>query len=252
MGRHGCGTRHGMPKLIFAQHGFEASERRAYAQIYPVQTVDGVVHALGGKELALACERVAEVQPGVRCKTGSAVCTPPAGQRLGQLYQKIVHTVPPFYKQYAQAEAEELLLRCYLAAFQQVWAPWRAAHSGRIRLEGWWAARPKAHGEAASSPWACATPLLGAGTRGVPLDAALRIAASAAALWVHKGGNSRDPSARAALSAEPVDQFPSETGGVLLFGIPQQDVTEKLATALDRALQCATQGAKEVEPEGDA
>ena len=47
--------------------------------IYPAQAVDGVVHALGGKELAHACLKVPEKAPGLRCSEGrssrqSALC----------------------------------------------------------------------------------------------------------------------------------------------------------------------------------
>lgn len=199
---------------------------------------------LGGKELALACESVAEVQPGVRCMTGTAVCTPPAGQRLAELYQKIVHTVPPFYKQYAQADAEELLVRCYLAAFGEVWGPSHGTGTGRRLLEGWFVAGPE--DEAAKKPWACATPLLGAGTRGAPLETAVRAAASASAMWIEEG-SARDTAARTAPGAEPEHQIPSETGSVLLFGIPHHHVADKLAAALDGVFGCKAAEVLEIE-----
>ena len=186
-------------------------------QVYPAQTVDGLVHAFGGKDLALACERIAEVEPGVRCVTGAAVCTP-ASARLAEQFQKIVHAVPPFYSQYTEAEADALLLSAYRSAFHAVWGR-QSADAGRRFFQGWWTQDAR--------PWACATPLLGAGARSAPVEAAVCVAAFAAAEWIQECA----PSGHAHVAP-----------GAVLFGIPEQCVAEQLAAALDQALDVDKNG----------
>ncbi|CAJ1346255.1 unnamed protein product [Effrenium voratum] len=51
--------------------GMEAGE----SMFYPMQVVDGQVHALGGHALKEACNRLPDRAPGVKCPTGEAVVT---------------------------------------------------------------------------------------------------------------------------------------------------------------------------------
>jgi O-acetyl-ADP-ribose deacetylase (regulator of RNase III) len=148
------------------------------------------VHALGGKDLARVCQQVSEQAPGIRCPVGAAVSTP-AASTLSHYYQKIVHTVPPFYAG-ADDEAERLLLSCYRSSFDEVWREEgaddtlaRSRRGRRLRWGfGWQSGSPETAKDARRPPsYSCAVPLLGAGVRGVPLDVAVRVAARAAAAW---------------------------------------------------------------------
>ncbi len=56
--------------------------------------VDGAIHRAAGPELRVACERVPEVRPGVRCPTGEARITP--GFALPARF--VIHTVGPIYR----------------------------------------------------------------------------------------------------------------------------------------------------------
>lgn len=70
--------------------------------------VDGAIHRAAGPKLRLECERLPELQPGVRCPTGQARITGghdlPAGH--------VIHTVGPVYNGGNSGEAEQLA-SCY-------------------------------------------------------------------------------------------------------------------------------------------
>jgi len=126
--------------------------------IYPEQVVDGRVSEFGGQQLRLEVEKLPQLEPGVRCRIGSAVRTVATGE-LRHNFECIIHTVTPFYKQ----EGWERLLRsCYWEAFNQVWG------------------NSCGHQQTSSN---VATPLLAAGAKGVPLDLASRFAAQACTDW---------------------------------------------------------------------
>jgi O-acetyl-ADP-ribose deacetylase (regulator of RNase III) len=202
--------------------------------LYPSQTVDGTVHTLGGEDLARACMRVKEVSPGVRCPIGNAVCTPPGGRRLCELYKAVVHTVPPFYQQYSKEDAEELLLSAYRNAFAQAWLH----HTDTAPTGGWrwawgWVGSEKRGAEKPGNVRACATPLLGAGARGAPIEAAVRVAVIAAAEWIRGSAIST--------SCHDVD-----AENVLIFGIVDAEIADTLETALDQTLQCLHQEEEEI------
>lgn len=55
--------------------------------------VDGAIHRAAGRDLRQACERVAEVTPGVRCPTGEARITP----AFNLSSKVVIHTVGPVY-----------------------------------------------------------------------------------------------------------------------------------------------------------
>ena len=55
--------------------------------------VDGAIHAAAGHELIVACRRIPEVRPGVRCPTGEARLTP----GFGLPARFVIHTVGPRY-----------------------------------------------------------------------------------------------------------------------------------------------------------
>lgn len=55
--------------------------------------VDGAIHRAAGPELLVACRKVPEVQPGVRCPAGSARIT----DAFNLPVSRIIHTVGPIY-----------------------------------------------------------------------------------------------------------------------------------------------------------
>ena len=70
--------------------------------------VDGAIHRAAGPELLVACRKIPEVRPGVRCPTGEARLTP--GFRLAARH--VIHTVGPVWHGGARDEPE-LLASCY-------------------------------------------------------------------------------------------------------------------------------------------
>ncbi len=235
-----------------------------------------MVHALGGKDLARVCQQVSEQAPGIRCPVGAAVSTP-AASTLSHYYQKIVHTVPPFYAG-ADDEAERLLLSCYRSSFDQVWREEgadtlaRSRRGRRLRWDFGWQS-----GLSEDVRWSCAVPLLGAGVRGVPLDVAVRVAARAAAAW-SRAQSARGPTcagdARAGTtlvgarerqrqrqreggsfpsssSASSLENSPTgdEAASVLLFGVVDAEVVRELEAALAAELEGAGEAGVEREPE---
>mmetsp|Transcript_39232 Transcript_39232/g.85335 ORF Transcript_39232/g.85335 Transcript_39232/m.85335 type:complete len:234 (-) Transcript_39232:73-774(-) len=126
--------------------------------IYPEQVVDGRVHEFSGKALRHEIERLPEIEPGVRCKLGSAVRTPATGE-LRHNFAYVIHTVAPFYKRDEWDEGQ--LRSCYWEAFNNVWGSKRKSDPGDT----------------------VATPILAAGAKGVPITLAARVAAQACTDW---------------------------------------------------------------------
>jgi len=138
--------------------------------LYPVSTVDGLVHQRGGAALrcAIQMQRLAHhyYQTGTSssydcssaiCPVGRAVPTTAAGD-LSEQYHQIVHTTPPFYEHHQQ-DPETALAQCYQSALTVAATAKQVvddAHHHHI-----------------------ATPLLGAGCRGFPVEVACRVAARA-------------------------------------------------------------------------
>ena len=134
--------------------------------LYPSQVVDGVVTALGGRALraqldAIPEDGVDEVGQPMRCAVGEAVVTT---QRVRlAAFDTIAHTVPPFWPSSSSSSSNDSeewarsIGSCYTASVR---ALLRAAPSSRGAM------------------WV-ASPLLGAGARGAPIEAAAKAAAAA-------------------------------------------------------------------------
>jgi O-acetyl-ADP-ribose deacetylase (regulator of RNase III) len=76
--------------------------------------VDGAIHAAAGNGLLAECERFPEIDPGVRCKPGSAVLT--GGYRLRARY--VIHAVGPVYSEEEVMQCDALLASCYRSCIQ--------------------------------------------------------------------------------------------------------------------------------------
>ena len=163
--------------------------------LFPFNAVDGLVHELGGWKLAMHCYMLPTVKEDERCPVGQAVSTPPGGRLLAVEYEKIVHTVPPFYE-HNSGDPKAYLFQCYE----------NALNICEDRLPD----------HAGGAPLRIACPLLGAGARGFPLEIAIEVAARASLKWREKN-----------------DKVQGRQK-ILVFGIPQLEVALKLNDAISR------------------
>ena len=123
--------------------------------VYPHQAIDGLVSEFGGDGLAAALAAQPADAHGRRCRVGSALMTP-AFSELLELYEGLIHAVPPTYRLLEPHEWADQLRSTYHAAFHT------AQRAGVATL---------------------AVPLLGAGARGAPMADAILVAAEAAISW---------------------------------------------------------------------
>jgi len=174
--------------------------------LYPASVVDGIVHQLGGQQLAAQCKLIHLLRGG--CPVGTAVSTSMGGKRLRTAYDSVIHTTPPFYNQEGQEEQEQidLLGRCYRKsldlAFQQ-------SSSSAINGDG-------------SSSIRIACPLLGAGARGFPLNVAITTAALECWKWMNNSNRGQNQE--------------RERDQVLAFGIPDKSIADMLVGSFE---ECA-------------
>ena len=133
--------------------------------LYPTQTVDGRVHAEGGLELkeALHLVRAAASSNFTAFSFGTSHETRAFGALLRYGLTHVVHTVTPFY---STLQSDQLLAACYQTALDT------AAASGLASVGR------------ATSRAVIVAPLLGAGTRGFPVDKAAEIGSHAVDAWL--------------------------------------------------------------------
>jgi len=145
--------------------------------------VDGLVHQLGGAELAEECRPL-------NCPEGEAIVTGPGDSELAQQYRRIVHTVPPFYG----LTDNTLLADCYQNALQ--------------------AATELSSGGTGEEEVRVASPLLGGGCRGFPIEEAVGVAANSLKTWMENGTN-------------------ESLATTLVFGIPSSEIRRQLVEAVE-------------------
>ena len=130
--------------------------------LFSANVIDGLVHQLGGLQLAINCKFLPSVgTEGEKCPVGHAVSTSPGASELSQHYHTIVHTTPPFYKHHSNPQ--NFLSQCYQKSIQE---SFRSIPT-------------------IDKPIKVAIPLLGAGCRAFPLDIAIQIAAEESLRWLH-------------------------------------------------------------------
>jgi len=187
--------------------------------LVPESVIDGLVHQHGGWRLRLECAmlrlklRIWGEQEEV-CPVGSAVAT-----SAGNLdhYERIVHTTPPFY--YSDnlgpttADIQSKLLLCYQKA-------WKLGFSG----------------SPTSTSRRIATPLLGAGCRGFPLDVALSVAVQASAEWLCNSSIPHHSSSAAAAAAAASDDNATKQQTVV-FGLLEEDNAKMFVDELSAKLR---------------
>jgi len=171
--------------------------------LYSVSVVDGLVHQLGGWPLRMEIKLLPTIQePDEKCPVGSAVVTSCGfSSDLSNEYDYVVHTVPPFYKHHP--DPNECLRNCYRSSFAKAFD--LTTTNNRV-----------------------ATPLLGAGARGFPLDVAVDVAASESIFWLSSVGDNS--------ITERYDSSGGDDGiyRTVAFGIPDEKTAELMVEALTR------------------
>ena len=134
--------------------------------------------------------------PHEACPVGMSVKTSAGTDQLGQAYDCIVHTTPPFYKHDDSPKAK--LSRCYSSAIQLACEE-RQQQDLRI-----------------------ATPLLGSGARGFPYDVATEVASQSSVQWCQDVDHSSSP-----LKQTRKHEF------TVAFAILEESVALKLAEEIE-------------------
>lgn len=162
--------------------GMEVGNGMSFAS----NTVDGIVHQYGGKELKRECEIALSNMwnGGVRkVGEGMAISTPAVGSELTKAsgYELLVHTVPPFVDHdYRHDDGTSST-----TAREEENAEEIVDYNNFLLAECYRNSLRKAASVSPSSPvLKIACPLLGAGCRGFPTERAIQVAASATTLWM--------------------------------------------------------------------
>ena len=148
------------------------------SMLYPSQAVDGLTHLHAGPELRVALATTQRNARGQRCAVGCAVVTPAFKLKHFDL---IAHTPTPFWctptDQIAHAQWREQLISCYLSSVLAVLSGTAHAVEYGSSLVCLTSSLSVLHSNHAVS--CIATPLLGSGTGGAPVAAAVKVAADA-------------------------------------------------------------------------
>ena len=136
--------------------------------MFAANVVDGFVHQLGGKELQRECQDALRSLGKETLSEGQAISTKAVGKLAKETpYSRIMHAVPPFFKHEHNTgipdniTTEEVLATTYHSALDvaaEIGDSGNSKDDGILRV---------------------ATPLLGAGCRGFPVDVAIDVAAKA-------------------------------------------------------------------------
>jgi O-acetyl-ADP-ribose deacetylase (regulator of RNase III) len=149
--------------------------------MYPVQVLDGCVHAECGPSLLRHLQSRPDQSPfvdsvgqAIKCPIGTAVLSPTFGA-LCPYFGNIIHTVAPFQN---DLNWEKLLESCYLSCFRLAWKEVKK-NDGVLKVEG----NLEHKFTSLNAASTIATTLIGAGCRGITIDNATRVAACACAIF---------------------------------------------------------------------
>ena len=167
--------------------------------------VDGAIHRAAGPELREACERLAQVRPGVRCPTGEVLAT----EAFALPARHVFHTVGPMWHD-GHRDEPALLANCY-------WKSLQLAEKLDVR--------------------SIAFPAISCGVYGYPLYQAAQIAATETIAWQR---GHREPR-RIILVAYNSATFKAYQQALLAAGQPMEEACPagspvqdmQIATALD-------------------
>jgi O-acetyl-ADP-ribose deacetylase (regulator of RNase III) len=169
--------------------GMEVGNGMSFAS----NTVDGLVHQFGGRDLQRECETsLSNTWTGGmgRLDEGEAIPTPAVGTKLKEAsgYELLVHTVPPFVDQdHRSRDGKTTTSESGEKAEKEGGEDEVHEHNNFLLAECYRnSLRTAALVSPSSSPLKIACPLLGAGCRGFPTERAIRIAALASTDWMIK------------------------------------------------------------------
>mmetsp|Transcript_20796 Transcript_20796/g.34049 ORF Transcript_20796/g.34049 Transcript_20796/m.34049 type:complete len:380 (+) Transcript_20796:70-1209(+) len=257
--------------------------------LFSAESIDGLLHQLGGLRFRAECNLVPphpwahaylnqqrpkpeanidqntndtiEVSnivnspnPNTKCPVGTAVATPAVGGEMQSQYDRIIHTVPPFYN-YPPSMTEELkrllgieigenendlhqlskeLLRsCYRQSLQ---VAFDTNNDGDLSyslrnnpIASMLGLGKYSHNQQSIGSQRVAVPLLGAGCRDFPKDVALEVAALESLSWLLSESKKEDHTAEA--ESSPKEQL------VVAFGLLESEDAEALAHSIEETIQ---------------
>lgn len=177
----------------------------------------------------------------IRCPIGSAIGSGSGiGSDLSKHYDRIVHTVPPFYHHHHENNPEKYLSLCYenslsmafVTSSSSAFVPPSTMDSSNNKMNKVTSNGIKIEDSDRIVRVAC--PLLGAGTRGTPLDIAVRIAAKESVRWCNEVNHYHQSNLNQYSSSSPNDKkMKRGTTKVLAFGIPDPEIVEMLVDAIE-------------------
>lgn len=160
--------------------GLEVGKGMSFA----ANTVDGIVHQYGGKELRKECDAALSntwTGGSGRLGEGKAIPTQAVGQTLKEAsgYDLLVHTVPPFVDEDYRFEDGKII------SGEKINEDEIGKHNDVLLAECYRnSLRTAGLGSPPSSLLKIACPLLGAGCRGFSIERAIQIAASTTTRWM--------------------------------------------------------------------
>jgi len=193
-------------------------------QMYPAQTIDGMVTQYGGaalkEEIAKVPYYANELHPEsrrrVRCRDGDAVMTSSGtGSVLAESYEFVIHTVPPFYRADSDTQWELTLTKCYHAVIELALA--HRLHS-------------------------IALPVLAAGTRGVPVQHAVHSAVEALSTFNYVASNDSCRGSGLRGPAELDSTVDKDTEAPTMLTVKLTVVESVVAKAVQTAVEASPHG----------
>ena len=255
----------------------------AIGMLFSAESIDGLLHQLGGLRFRAECNLVPphpwahaylnqqrpksaanndrstndamEVSnivnspnPKTKCPVGTAVSTAAVGGEIQSHYDRIIHTVPPFYnyppsmteevRRLLEIEigeheedlhqlSKELLRSCYRQSFHVAFGSNNNDQSFSLLnnpITSFFGMGNYRHNnQQARHSQRIAVPLLGAGCRDFPKDVALEVAALESASWL--------------LSESKVEDHATEAELVVAFGLLESEDAEALANSIGETIQ---------------
>eukprot|EP00573_Skeletonema_grethae_P001819 CAMPEP_0201691350 /NCGR_PEP_ID=MMETSP0578-20130828/4526_1 /ASSEMBLY_ACC=CAM_ASM_000663 /TAXON_ID=267565 /ORGANISM="Skeletonema grethea, Strain CCMP 1804" /LENGTH=390 /DNA_ID=CAMNT_0048176533 /DNA_START=115 /DNA_END=1287 /DNA_ORIENTATION=+ len=260
--------------------------------LFSAESIDGLLHQLGGLRFRAECNLVpphpwadayfnqqqqrpksaaahdgqktndtVEVSnivnapnPNTKCPVGTAVSTPAVGGELQSHYDRIIHTVPPFYnypptmtkevKRLLRIDIEEseedlhhlskeFLHACYRQSFHvafgsnndkdQGYSLWNNPIASMLGFGKY------RHNQQSICSQRVAVPLLGAGCRDFPKNVALEVAALESASWLLS--NSKKDARATDAESSPKEEL------VVAFGLLESVDAEALTSSIEQTIQ---------------
>ncbi len=260
--------------------------------LFSAESIDGLLHQLGGLRFRAECNLVpphpwahaylnqqrpksaAKNGPktndaievsnivnapnsNIKCPVGAVVSTPAVGGEIQSHYDRIIHTVPPFYnypptmtkevkrllgigigeegEEDLHQSSKEFLRACYRQSFHEAFGSDNDKKDQGYSLRN----NPIAsmfgfgknhHNQQSIRSQRVAVPLLGAGCRDFPKDVALEVAALESASWLLSDSKND-------VLATEANSSPKEELMVVAFGLLESVDAEALVSSIEKTIQ---------------